>query len=201
MKNLDAIFSTGETINIQQTSYIVSYPHIREYFASRQVIGASELVCGAHMIYGWMPTILTLHVEESGISLSQAALLLEKAKEGKPLSDQNLSSLSAVVNNSLVGTSKLLHFVAPESFAIWDSNIYRFLYRKQPHNYRMQNIQTYRDYVALLCSAKDDPRFSALHSSVTKQLGYEVSPMRSLELSMFLRSTNATNELKGDMDK
>ena len=43
-------------------------------------------------------------------------------------------------------------------------------------------------YVALLKELATKAEFPALHSSVQKKLGYNVSPLRALELVMFLNA-------------
>jgi len=114
------VFDLEPTTNILvDDSYIVSYPHLLSYFADKTAIGPEDVVCGAHMAYGWMPTILELYPDPAKIDLAAAAELLAKAKRSGTLSDAELTQLADLVNNSLVGASKLLHFVAPDSFAIW----------------------------------------------------------------------------------
>ena len=169
-------------------SYVVSYPYLLEYFASKQSLEAGDVVRGAHMFYGWMPTILELYPEQGRSGLDVAAQTLAKAKAGSALSDKEIEALAALVNNSLVGASKLLHFVAPNHFPIWDSKVYSFVHEKRPHHYRVNSVVTYRQYVALLKDLTTKPEFPALHDSVQKKLGYNVSPLRAMELVMFLNA-------------
>src|SRR5438270_272252 len=97
--------------------YITSYPHLLDYFSVKDSIEPGDVVCGAHMAYGWMPTILELYPEPGAIDLHAAAALLTKAKRTGVLAEEEIKALSGLVNNSLVGASKLLHFVAPATFA------------------------------------------------------------------------------------
>ena len=94
------------------SSYILSYPHILNYFAVKTTFGIEDVVCGAHMIYGWMPTVLDLYPHKK-IDLKQAAKFLNDAKSNGALTDQEINDLAGLINNSLVGASKLLHFVIP----------------------------------------------------------------------------------------
>jgi len=56
------VFDLEHTTNIvADDSYIVSYPHLLGYFSAKTSLGAEDVVCGAHMVYGWMPTILELY--------------------------------------------------------------------------------------------------------------------------------------------
>lgn len=169
-------------------TYVLSYPSFLDFFRSRKFITETDFVCGAHMVYGWMPTILELHPEEPNIGLAACAALLTKAKTGTALNDKEIGHLADVMNNSLVGASKLLHFAAPDSYAIWDSRIYTYLHKRKPHHYQVRDLSKYRDYHAQLTGHKADPRFPKFHRAVNAKVGYTVSPLRALELVMFQNS-------------
>jgi hypothetical protein len=173
---------------LQDDSYVLSYPHILGYFSAKTTFDAADMVRGAHMVYGWMPTVLELYPEHPNRDLAAGAAILTKAKDTGVLSDQEIASLAALVNNSLVGASKLLHFVAPDHFAIWDSKIYAFVFQKKPHNYRVNEVAHYRRYLNLLASIRSDSRFDAFHESINRKIGYDVSPLRAIELVMFLNA-------------
>ncbi len=173
---------------LQDDSYILSYPHILSYFSAKTTFDAADMVRGAHMVYGWMPTILELYPEPPNPDLAAGAALLTKAKATGALCDQEIASLAALINNSLVGASKLLHFVAPDQFAIWDSKIYAFVFEKKPYNYRVNEVANYRSYLNMLSRIRSDSRFKAFHASVNGKIGYAVSPLRAVELVMFLNA-------------
>lgn len=173
---------------IADDSYVVSYPYLLEYFSSKPSLDAGDIVRGAHMIYGWMPTALKLHLNQGKNGLDGAVHILTKAKAGGVLSDEEIKALAGVVNNSLVGATKLLHFVAPNHFPIWDSRVYSFLHEEIPHYYRLNSINAYRQYVSLLNELVVRRDFPAFHASVKRKLGYSVSPLRALELVMFLNA-------------
>ena len=129
----------------QDDSYILSYPHILSYFSGKTTFDAADMVCGTHMVYGWMPTVLELYPETPNDDLAAGATILTKAKDTGVLSDEEITSLASLVNHSLVGASKLLHFVKPDCFAIWDSKIYAFVFQKKPHNYRVNEVAAFID--------------------------------------------------------
>jgi hypothetical protein len=186
---MSEVFQLAESIRVAEgDSYILAYPHLVSYFASKEVFTEEDFVCGSHMVYGWMPTILELFPESPNIGLSQAAALLSTAKRDGKLTDTELDQLANVTNNSLVGASKLLHFASPDNFAIWDSKIYTFLFRKKPHHYQVRLVENYRSYHRKLSELVADSRFPGLHASVNKAVGYEVSRLRALELVMFQHS-------------
>lgn len=167
-------------------SYIPSYPHLLSYFAGRSAITPDQVVQGAHMVYGWMPTVLELDmVATKGASLQRAAGLLDIARDSD-LDGQQLGELKGMVNNSIVGASKLLHFVAPDRYPIWDSRIYEFCNGKAGHAYQVNNVAAYLGYRAALQALAADPRCAAFHAAVNAKVGYAVSRLRALELMMFL---------------
>jgi hypothetical protein len=186
MRNVFLLETTTEVLS--EDSYVLSYPHLLNYFAGKEVIEPGDVVRGAHMVYGWMPTILELYPEPGENDLPTAAGILTKAKDGATLAATELDALASLVNNSLVGASKLLHFVAPSKYAIWDSKVYSFVHEKRPHNYRVNNVAAYIEYLELLRHLATEVEFPPFHASVQAKLGYQVSPMRSLELVMFLNA-------------
>ena len=83
----------------------------------------NELIGLIHMCYGWMPTMY----KKSDTSLYKDNELIkkiwDKIKEGS-LDSVFLNNLKRITNNSIIGTSKLLHFCNPKMYAIYDSKIY-----------------------------------------------------------------------------
>ena len=75
--------------------------------------------------YGWMPTILD---NMGGKDEDIVAALKEIRNNPRGINNQDaLNTLKNFTNNSYVGLSKFLHFMFPNNFAIWDSNVYRAL--------------------------------------------------------------------------
>lgn len=170
------------------SSYIISYPYILAYFGHREVFDRADLVLGAHLAYGWMPTVLELHPGPPNITLDAGAQLLARAKRDGALTNAEIEALAILINNPLVGASKLLHFVAPENFAIWDSRIYAFIFRQEPHSYRVKSVALYRGYLEALATIRADRKFGQFHASVNAKVGYPVSAFRASELIMFLNT-------------
>jgi hypothetical protein len=152
-------------------------------------LSESDFVCGAHLVYGWMPTVLNLNPGGIQITLKRGAEILTVAKNTGLVADTDLQLLKNLVNNSLVGASKLLHFLVPESFAIWDSKIYAFVFEEPAHNYRVNQVSKYREYMHELERIKGRHGFDSFHESVQSKVGYKISALRAIELVMFLNST------------
>ena len=189
------VFALEKHTQIDQTqSYIRAYPYLLASMNVSQILDESSLVCGAHMVYGWMPTIVEIHATDC-FNAQDGAALLNKARAEGALSDDEIAKLAGLINRSVVGASKLLHFVNPEAFAIWDSRIYRFLFQKTAHQYRVNNAAEYQRYLILLRRLQKDPRFLEFHASINKKMGYQVSALRALEVVMFMNAIDMRAEL------
>ena len=111
--------------------------------------------------------------------------ILNNAKKGiRPNSDE-ITILKNCFNNSLVGSSKLLHFINPEQFAIWDSRVCRYLLQKTPHSYIVENIDLYLDYLSFCDYLIKDNKTEELQKIVEEKIGYKISKMRAIELIFF----------------
>jgi hypothetical protein len=173
---------------VEGDSYILSYPHIRSWFAEHSTFTERDVVCGAHMVYGWMPTIIDLDLADGRLTLAAAAVLMTKARRDGHLDPEEIDSLASLMNNSLVGASKLLHFAAPDAFAIWDSRIYAFLNGKRPHHYQVRDVKAYTAYLDKLTYWSKSPGIDVFRETVNRKIGYAVSTMRAMELVMFQHS-------------
>jgi len=177
-----------KTVIPKDSSYIKSYTALLQYFKWKSILSVEDVICGAHMVYGWMPTILKVDFKLKDLDPDGAAVLLMKARDEGQLSDGNITLLAKLINHSLVGASKLLHFVAPETFAIWDSKVYTFVHEQPSYQNRVNNIKNYRDYLNKLKLLNADSRFERFHDSVNVKIGYPVSALRAIELIMFLNA-------------
>lgn len=169
---------------IEPTSYIRSYKHLASFVSSQTVIDEPLFIAAAHMVYGWMPTTL----EFGDGSLADGARLLFQAGSRDPLlTEDELAALKELINNSIVGTSKLLHFRNPKVYPIWDSRVYRWIHEGNFSYYRLEQPANYVCYAKALREVTSEAGYDEIHKSVESKLGYEVSRLRSAELIMFLR--------------
>lgn len=189
---MKSVFDVAETIDIDKSdAYIRTYPNIVEYFAGKDVLGAEDLLRGALLVYGWMPTALRKIGPDEDVR--RATKTLNRVRRTGVMSDDELRQVITLTNHSLVGASKLLHFLSPLHFAIWDSRIYTFLHGGKPHHYQLQNLSTYRQYHAILDELTASQRFASFHTQINAKIGYTVSPYRALEITMFHSVRNATS--------
>lgn len=178
---LDKFFRDGINFTIERKSDHISYPEFLKYFSDLKIITRHHLTIGIYFTYGWMPTIFDFRSD----NFDEALNILNKAKNGNKPTTDDLLLLKKLLNNSLVGTSKLLHFINPNNFAIWDSRVYRYLTSKEPHENRIGNCNTYLDYLEFCSYLIKQNEFSKLQGKVEKLIGYSMTPYRVTELIMF----------------
>lgn len=167
-------------------SFIITYPSLLKFFQERDTVSSSDFVIASHMVYGWMPTMLELYTPDPQVDLEWASCLLTRIKTGNDITDAELGRLIKLVNNSLVGVSKLLHFAKPDKFSIWDSRVYRYFYQENPYHNRVNDISKYRSFLDNLSEIINDKWFKRFYNSVIDKMGYEVTPIRAIEVIMFL---------------
>lgn len=182
--------SASNILRQKEQSYLLSYREFINYFARLEIIERHNFIIATHFIYGWMPTILQLESISEEISLEalypHLLKALNKAKNDIEITDTELDLLVRVVNNSLVGVSKLLHFVNPESYAIWDSRVYKYIYGKKPHNYQISDTEKYKCYLKNCSEISKHDEFSDLHKGINEKIGYDVSAFRAIEWVMYM---------------
>lgn len=159
----------------RSSSYLRSYPEFLRYFRDLPAIEEHHLIIAANFTYGWMPTILRFKSD----GFAEAVAIVNRAKLGEPLTDEDLVCLSSLINNSTVGVSKLLHFISPERYPIWDRRVAAYLRSS------VGWAGGYLSYLDLCQSIVALAEFSALHRSINAKVGYPVTGMRAAELVMY----------------
>ena len=168
--------------NLKNASDFISYPEFLNYFTDLNKITKHNVIIGINFTYGWMPTIFDFRSEISDLVID----ILNRAKEGKIPCENELDILKKCFNNSLVGTSKLLHFINPNIFAIWDSRVFYYLTKEKPYQYRIDNYKSYLDYLEFCKYLTSKPEYSVIHNSVVQKVGYKMTKFRTIELIFYL---------------
>ncbi|MCX6735864.1 MAG: hypothetical protein NTZ13_02170 [Candidatus Parcubacteria bacterium] len=181
--DIDTLRCDADKIVISHdTSYFISYPEFIKYFSDIKQISKHNVIIGINFTYGWMPTIFNFRSKD----FDNVVLILNNAKKGIVPQVHELETLKKCFNNSLVGTSKLLHFINPEIFAIWDSRVYRYLTNHRAYNYHLNNYESYLAYLEFCKYITNQPGFDYIHNSIIKKMGNEITKYRTAELVMFL---------------
>lgn len=120
---IDELHTIASKINnTREDNYLKIYPYFISYFKNLKELSEDNIIIGISLVYSWMPTILKkLDLEK----IKKATTILNKARTEEIINKEELELLASTFNNSLVGSSKLLHFINPNMYAIWDSKVYR----------------------------------------------------------------------------
>lgn len=191
--NIERLSRDENIINISKndTGYI-SYLEFLKYFSDLNKITRHNVIIGINLVYAWMPTIFNFRSNDIDSTLN----ILNKAKKGEVPSENDLNVLIKCFNNSLVGTSKLLHIINPEVFAIWDSRVFHYLTNKKPYPYKINNCKWFLDYLKFCKHITKNPKYVKIHESIVKKVGYEMSKFRTLELIMYLSDMKKSAQRK-----
>ena len=116
--------------------------------------------------------------------------ILNKAKSGQlPLTKEDLDILKETLDHSLIGVSKLLHFINPEAFAIWDSKVYNYLMglpeKEKVSHYKTEKAESYLDYLDFCKELTQREEYEEIHNHICKEVEYPMSKFRTAELIMF----------------
>lgn len=161
-----------------------TYFHYVDYFKTTASIDEHQFYIATGFVYGWMPTML------KKINYNQDVEdILNKVLQRDKLDESNLVTLTKAVNNSLVGVSKLLHFIAPEKYPIWDSRVYFSLFRKQYYSKGNTN-RLYLRYTQNCREIAEDPKYDNLHQKIMAYINSphkeKITKIRTIELLLYL---------------
>jgi len=138
-------------------------------------------------VYGWMPTILK-KFEPNRFKVKEPIKVVRSVStrdEAKLFLDKNMNS--APINNSWVGTSKLLYFINPDFFPIWDSRVARCfgVQTKQSPNSKIK----YLDYFDFMHDEVEKKHHwvADIAGYISNEYGSVPSDLRCLEISLFNR--------------
>jgi hypothetical protein len=191
--SIEKIIEDASKIKIEKnSSFINSYKEFVKYFSEIPELNKHHIIIGSHFAYGWMPTIIELKNK----SIDEIVRILNEVKKGKRLSSEDLNLLQIGINNSLVGSSKLLHFINPDNYAIWDSRVYKYLTELEPYNYRINDCEAYQNYLNLCHKLTTNTQFEQIHNDIDLKTGYKVSKFRAIEIIMF-----ETERMKSEEEK
>jgi hypothetical protein len=164
---------------INDDPYINVYPSLVEY-VSRQKKDIHSLISISHMVYGWMPTIIKFRLNNNDFDP------WKNIKAGS-LKKEFIIQMKDCINNSIVGTSKFLHFTNPDKYAIWDSRVYRSITKKRVNYNQINNVEIFIAYTKKLRELAAFAEIEKLKKDLIKK-GYcnsKVSNLRVIELIFF----------------
>jgi len=122
----------------KEDKYLAYYDYLIDHFKKIN-LDLYNITIGMHIIYGWMPRIIPSNINEDYVKLIN--ILIDRKNEIDDLVNNNLICEN---KTSWIGTSKLMHFIEPEYFPIWDSNVSKNFNVKK---YKINNYKIYFDYI------------------------------------------------------
>lgn len=179
--------STTDAINLLKSSRYYPSHRALVMLASQaeddpQNDGLLALSCA---VYGWMPTILK-NWDFKNFNVNQpifSARSLSTVEDARMF----LSQIDPVspINKSWIGLSKLLHFLNPELFPIWDSRIAKHFGLNWPSQFNRQDIYiSYFDFVHETL-AQEPRNVAVVAQHIEKDHSYRPTNVRCLELLLF----------------
>ena len=160
--------------------YLRTYPQLlRSTALLAKEMGEDALPAIAHMAYGWMPTILKKFSDsQPGIvcTATECRSFEEASELIKSLDD-------SPINNSWVGMSKVLHFINPEFFPIWDSRVSKHFGLK--YDYQINNRKHFLEYLTFVAKHRNNDAVKKVQEAFVKEAGYSVSDVRACEFILF----------------
>lgn len=176
-----------ESVMYRYQSIHYAYSQFLKFYSDKRSLSRDDIFIGANFTYAWMPTMNKTAFE---ISDDLVKAVNRIRIDGNYLEIERLIELSKITNNSFVGVSKLLHFISPEKYAIWDSRVLRYL-RSLDNKKFNGNILTkpskYLEYLDSIKFISDVDRRNNyfLRNKISGLIGYEVTSYRSIEFVMF----------------
>ena len=176
----------------QSITYLRTYPALLEAAEALPQRADLLLKVMATAAYGWMPRVARLdpdHFEEAVSAIEDA---LNTSQVGQ---DPSIIKRVSECLHSVVGASKLLHFLRPHIFPIWDSKVAGVCLGKEPSQQSMTNAGNYLYYakeVEEFCAASENAgfftNFGAAYSARLEKLRitpYSLTRVRAVEAAVF----------------
>jgi hypothetical protein len=158
---------------------LATYDLFLKYFRDSIAVpnlSISDAKIGVVLVYTWMqPAQLNPDCWQT-FPLAKEVLMREK--NGR-LNVGDIEALKHFVGGSLIATSKFLHFVNPDRYAMWDTNVARAAYR-----YSWQQCNRPDRYLQYLDDINELALDDGLRSRVQDAIG-SASELRMKEFALF----------------
>jgi hypothetical protein len=172
LERLDDTLTASRTTS---GTYRYTYDRYLQYFREKrgQRLTEQDLYVGFAFAYSWMASIKQLDPALSTVNTAVAALnqlhgmqpaeLDVQAHASADVPQEHIERLVAKAEplryflGSVIGTSKLLHFVNPEVFPIWDAVIHR--YSRLPKASAADSLKVYAQYTYAVHQLAGHPDF------------------------------------------
>jgi hypothetical protein len=192
-KNIDLDLKIAEMLTFAQdydkpTKKIESdqrtYKIYLQFFKSITKFTIEDIIVGMSLSYSWMPTILTINFDLIKENESKILGIFQGVKRGGLVNNEQLELLQKIINNSVVGTSKLLHFINPEQYPIIDSRVSEFLFGSSTD--KLSSPDFYLEYMQFVKEKLIEHKDSEEIFNVLKRtISNDISKIRAIEFCMY----------------
>ena len=174
---------------LRRHTYLATYPGLVAIGTAPGVVNTLRFLQLATMVYGWMPRVV--RVDAAHTAGVVAAFCAARAVTSDNFYTIPIQEIADCLH-SVVGASKMLHFINPSVFPIWDSKIERF--RALP-NSKMNSVGQYIDYVHEANSIRVEPGFTEFYNGFCNVYSnrllasgidaYAITEVRAIESAAF----------------
>ena len=167
-----------------------SYPHIIKFFNNKKKFNDHDVIIGCYIIYGWMPTMLDNFNVYNNNNFTRFLNRAKKHNQNRRFASQDIESIASYINNSIIGASKVLHFINPDVYAIWDSRVFKYLHKNNLGFVKYMNSSPRRSklyirYLGLIKELSKDTMFNKNKISFEKIINYPITNNRFAEYIMY----------------
>ena len=174
----------------QNNQLLTTYGPMLEFAKrNKDEFDVTTLIGLAHMAYGWMPTMI------QNITIVHNFIEWKKQIDIGFIDKPFLKEITKLTNNSIVGASKLLHFLNPEMYPIYDSRVYKTISEKEKHNLS-KDYDNYIQYTNRLRNIINDTNNLSKMSKIEEKLIHKnfipanCSKIRILEICLYASANN-----------
>lgn len=161
--------------------YVPQYKALHN-FCKTSSLESDDIRIISMAIYAWMPTMLKGKDHELSDDLIK---ILKSAKENHTLiSSNDLKFVAKFMNNSFVGASKLLHFLNPELYPIWDSVVARHYGYKYRDSYNKADV--YFSFIEAVKNIGSSDMLDDVKKLTSSIHDMDVSTIRAVEFYLWI---------------
>ncbi|MCY4147851.1 MAG: hypothetical protein OXF73_00575 [Gammaproteobacteria bacterium] len=190
--------------------YVASYPSLHKasqilcnQVRSNQILQLHTMLTLATLAFGWMPQRLGQYATDiDGIEAAFGGININDAKEAVVFLQNTFPEpvLVSPTNNSWSGLSKVLHFINPSIFPIWDRKVamnFHPLKNNQNWTNRLSRYISYISWCHLVFASNNNTDHVTIQQAVSqvqtlfvdyvRYREVEISRVRALEFILFAR--------------
>lgn len=173
---------------------MISYHEYLRYFKDLQEIDFHHYIIGLSFSYAWMPTMLRMKLDID--RMYELLNILNRVKLGESIVTAEIEALLQISGVSIVGISKLLHFINPDGYAIIDSRVAKAIGININYNIS-HDAENYIYYISGVRKViRDNPELIQDLKNVIykREIGMDFSDIRAVEFVLYVEGKPPLSE-------